>query len=136
MGLGTLNKTISLLTRLIDDKTTTEPILEFSPQKPSLPKAPVSSPLPRTSPESVGISSAYIAEFLTALELDKSLMSLGGEGVVFARRSRLALLPFIFEDTVLLETIEQGIEGTFHDYHVGLTELLNDVVSITCALFQ
>ena len=73
MGLGTLNKTISLLTRLIDDKTTTEPILEFSPQKPSLPKAPVSSPLPRTSPESVGISSAYIAEFLTALELDKSL---------------------------------------------------------------
>ena len=73
MGLGTINKTISLLTRLIDDKTTTEPILEFSPQKPSLPKAPVSSPLPRTSPESVGISSAYIAEFLTALELDKSL---------------------------------------------------------------
>ena len=73
MGLGTLNKTISLIGRLMDDKSATEPILEFAPQKPSLPKAPVSSLLPRVSPESEGISSAYISEFLTALELDKSL---------------------------------------------------------------
>ena len=73
MGLGTLNKTISLIGRLMDDKSATEPILEFTPKKPSLPKAPVSSPLPRVSPESEGISSAHISEFLTALELDKSL---------------------------------------------------------------
>ena len=63
-------------------------------------------------------------------------MPLGGEGVVFAWRPRLAFLPFVFEDSVFLETGEQGIEGTLHDYHVGLTELFDDVVGITCALFQ
>lgn len=73
MGLGTMSRTLTLVGRLMDDKSATEPILTFSPQKPSLPKSPVNSPLPRVSPESVGVGSDYIAEFLTALELDKSL---------------------------------------------------------------
>ena len=73
MGLGTMSRTLTLVGRLMDDKAATEPILAFSPQKPSLKKAPVASPLPRVSPESEGVGSDYISEFLTALELDKSL---------------------------------------------------------------
>ena len=73
MSLTSANRTAQLLLRLLDTKTTTEPIIQTEAQKPAVLLGRNSSPLPRSTPERQGISSGKIAAFLRELTEDPTL---------------------------------------------------------------
>lgn len=73
MSISSANRSIQLILRLLDPKTSTEPMVEFAPQKPELPLPGASSPLPRALPEQHGLPSRHIAAFLRELDRDPGL---------------------------------------------------------------
>lgn len=73
MSLSTTNRSLQLLLRLADGKTSTEPILDLPAQKPPVCRGVSSDPLPEQTPEKQGVSSRHIAAFLNALHQDPTL---------------------------------------------------------------
>lgn len=73
MGLRTVNRTLTLLSRLIDPKKSTTPMVLTLPQKPPCHRLAVAQPFERVSPESQGISSDTVAAFLRELAADPTL---------------------------------------------------------------
>ena len=73
MNITTLSRTFILLRRLLDTSTSTESILPVQPQKPPAPLTGISQPFPRQTPESAGIPSEYIENFLKELAADPDL---------------------------------------------------------------
>ena len=65
---------VRLLARIFDRRVSTETIIPYYPQKVACAEGHViSQPFPRTSPESQGVSSAYLHQFLSELEAETSL---------------------------------------------------------------
>ncbi len=73
MNLTTLNRTLALLRRLFDTGASTESIIQTAPQKPAAVLSDIECPLPRATPESQGISSNVIGDFVKALQADPTL---------------------------------------------------------------
>lgn len=73
MSILSANRSLQLVMRLLDAKSTTEPMVDFGPQKPELPLTCRSTRLPRSTAEQQGIPARHIAAFLRALEQDPSL---------------------------------------------------------------
>lgn len=73
MNLSNASRTFQLLGRILDVRTSTESFLPVESAKPSLPLRPAQQPLPRSTPESQGISSHHIRRFLQELERNKDL---------------------------------------------------------------
>ncbi len=74
MDLRTQHRALVLIRRMIDHRKPMQPCIATKPQKPPCRfDAPVKDPLPRATPESQGVSSAYLAAFLEELEKDESL---------------------------------------------------------------
>lgn len=74
MDLRTQRNALILIKHLFDRKITTVPCIETSTQKPPFGYTDeITQPFPRSTPEAQGISSEYIAEYLTALKEDKTL---------------------------------------------------------------
>jgi len=73
MSLSSANRSLQLVMRLLDSKNATEPLVDFGPQKPEIPLAHASQPLPREIPEREGIPSRHIAGFLNTLRQDPTL---------------------------------------------------------------
>ena len=64
------------------------------------------------------------------VELLQGLLSLSGQRVIFPRWSLGALLPFILQQSVFLQPVEQRIERSFHHNHLCLFQPPDDVVGI------
>lgn len=73
MSLTSANRSLQLLSRLLDTETATEPFFDAGPQKPEIPLGRSTRPLPRCVPERLGVSSKHIADFLRALQQEPSL---------------------------------------------------------------
>lgn len=73
MSLSSANRSMQLLVRLLDSKTSTEPMEDFGVQKPEIPLGRSSQPLPRATPEQEGVPSRQISAFLQALDQDPTL---------------------------------------------------------------
>ncbi len=73
MDLIVQKNTIKLLTQISDSKSLTSPIIPYKPQKPAFRHASVSQPFPRKSPESAGVRSEHILNYLRELQGDRSL---------------------------------------------------------------
>ena len=73
MKLTTASRTFQLLSRILDVRTSTEPFLPTAAEKPSIPLGAVSQPFPRATPESQGVSSRHIQNFLEELNRDREL---------------------------------------------------------------
>lgn len=73
MELGTVNRTVTLMLRLLDPRKSTVPLLPISPQKPSQRAVTIRQAFPRATPESQGIPSAHVAAFLNELQRDHTL---------------------------------------------------------------
>ena len=73
MSLSSANRSMQLLVRLLDSKTSTEPMEDFGVQKPEIPLGRSSQPLPRANPEQEGVPSRQISAFLQALDQDPTL---------------------------------------------------------------
>ncbi len=67
MSLSSVNRTLQLISRLLDADTPTEPLAEFGVQKPELPRKKSSQPLTPCRPEQQGVSSRLLSDFLLAL---------------------------------------------------------------------
>jgi CubicO group peptidase (beta-lactamase class C family) len=72
MNLNVVNKVATQVFRFVDTKKPTEPIMETLVQKPEIPKGTGGTHLPRTTPESAGISSRMIREYVEAIKADKT----------------------------------------------------------------
>lgn len=73
MSLSSVNKTLQLLTRLLDTEHPTEPMADFGVQKPALTCGRSGSPLPRCTPEWQGVPSTLICQFLQSLRDEPTL---------------------------------------------------------------
>ncbi len=73
MSLRTVNRTVSLLLRVMDPKKSTTPMVLTVPQKPPCRRLSVAQPFERVTPESQGIPSDTIAAFLRELQNDRTL---------------------------------------------------------------
>ena len=73
MNISTLNRTFVLLRRLFDTTSSTKSILPARPQKPPVVLSDVQQPFPRMAPETQGVSSKQIAEFVDELTADPEL---------------------------------------------------------------
>ncbi len=73
MSLRTASRTLTLLSRIVDPKKSTTPMVLTPPQKPPCHRLSVAQPFLRVTPESQGVSSSTIAEFLSALAADREL---------------------------------------------------------------
>ena len=73
MSLRTASRTLTLLSRIVDPKKSTTPMVLTPPQKPPCHRLSVAQPFLRVSPESQGVSSNTIADFLQALAADREL---------------------------------------------------------------
>ncbi len=73
MSFSSTNHVLQLLSRILDPTTATEPMVEFPPQKPSIPLGRSAQPLPENTPERQGIASSHIAAFLQDLDADPTL---------------------------------------------------------------
>lgn len=72
MNLNSFNRTVSLLLRLTDTQIATTPIVPFVPQKPAPEVRAPLMPLARCTPESAGISSEYLNEYVLRLYNEKA----------------------------------------------------------------
>ena len=75
MSLSSANRTLQLLTRILDTDSPTEAIVDAGPQKPEIPLPRNAHPLPRAVPEQQGVPSRQIAAFLNALPLEWGVIS-------------------------------------------------------------
>lgn len=73
MSLTSANRSLQLLSRLLDTEAATEPFFDAGPQKPKIPLGQDTKPLPHAVPERLGVSSKHIADFLRALQQEPSL---------------------------------------------------------------
>lgn len=73
MSLSSASRALQLIVRLMDARNTTEPMIDWGPQKPEIPLNRASTPLPKDAPERNGIPSRHIAAFLQALAQDPTL---------------------------------------------------------------
>ncbi len=73
MNLTTASRTFQLLSRIMDVRTATEPLLPPVAEKPPIPLGPVSQPFPRSTPESQGVSSRHLQSFLEELDRGREL---------------------------------------------------------------
>lgn len=74
MDIKIQTNTLRLITRLSDRTNRTEPCIPFVPQKPEfIEKYEPVMPFETASPEQVGISSRYIADFYREIDCDESL---------------------------------------------------------------
>lgn len=73
MELGTVNRTVSLMARMLNLRKSTVPIVPTRPQKTAGTPVTIQQPFLRVSPESQGISSAHIAAFIDELRRDRTL---------------------------------------------------------------
>lgn len=73
MSLSSANRTLQMLSRLMDTEHSTETYFEMGVQKPAIETGRSTQPLPCVSPERQGISSRHIADFLRALETEPTL---------------------------------------------------------------
>ncbi len=73
MSLTSANRTLQMISHLLDTDTATEPFFDAGPQKPAIPHSRNSQPVPRSRPEQQGISSGHMAAFLRALEEEPTL---------------------------------------------------------------
>lgn len=67
MNLSTMSRAYQLLMRILDSRTATEPFLPVRAEKLLLPLQPPIQPLPRCTPEAVGLSSHHLRKFLEEL---------------------------------------------------------------------
>lgn len=86
MSLSSANRSMQLLVRLLDSKTSTEPMEEFGVQKPEIPFGRSSQPFPREIPEREGVPSRQVADFLLALDQDPTL---GMHSVLILRNGKI-----------------------------------------------
>lgn len=73
MSLSSANRTLQMLSRLMDTEHSTETYFEMGVQKPAIATGRSTQPLPCVSPERQGISSRHIADFLRALATEPTL---------------------------------------------------------------
>lgn len=73
MSLSSANRTLQMLSRLMDTEHATETYFDMGVQKPAIATGRSTQPLPCVSPERQGISSRHIAGFLQALEAEPAL---------------------------------------------------------------
>lgn len=64
---------LALIGQIADPKGSTKPRIETTPQKPEYTMKPIDQPFPRSTPESQGIESKRVKEYLRALEGDETL---------------------------------------------------------------
>lgn len=88
MNLNVVNKVATQVFRFFDTKNPTEPIMETLPQKPEIPALGGGTSLPRATPESMGVHSSLIREYVAAIDADKTqnmhnLMILRGGKVIY-----------------------------------------------------
>ena len=75
MNLTTASRTFQLLSRILDPRASTEPFLPTAAEKPSMPPVPIQQPFPRAAPESQGVSSRHLRQFLEELARGRDLFS-------------------------------------------------------------
>ncbi len=73
MNIFAMTQSASLAGRIFDSKTPTEPMITYRSYKPAFVFERHSTKLKRATPEEVGISSAYIREFISKIASDKTL---------------------------------------------------------------
>ena len=73
MNLNAINRLATFSFRLSDLKKVTEPIMETLPQKPEIPRTLGGTSLERVRPESMGISSQVILDYVKKISSDKTL---------------------------------------------------------------
>jgi CubicO group peptidase (beta-lactamase class C family) len=73
MKISSVNRTVNLLTQIINIDKPTEAPVEFRAQKPPFCPMPVRQPLPRATPESQGVSSDVLRAFLQRLADDPTI---------------------------------------------------------------
>lgn len=77
MSIFSINKSVSFLLQLMDTKKSTQPVISLEHNKPQCKKTPIENAFKRGTPESVGISSKELSEFLLKLKNDKNLFMHG-----------------------------------------------------------
>ncbi|MDE7260668.1 MAG: serine hydrolase, partial [Oscillospiraceae bacterium] len=73
MNLTTASRTFQLLSRILDVRTPTEPFIPTAAEKPAIPLGAAAQPFPRATPESQGIPSRHIQNFLEELNRGREL---------------------------------------------------------------
>ncbi len=73
MDLIIQKNTIKLLKQISDPRNLTSPIIPYRPQKPAFVARAVSPAFPRRAPESAGVRSEHIIDYLNELQSDRSL---------------------------------------------------------------
>jgi len=73
MNLNAVNKLATHVFRFVDTKKATEPIMETVPQKPEIPSPKNGTCLERVTPETMGVPSHVIRDYIEAIEKDKTL---------------------------------------------------------------
>ena len=73
MDIVNQTRAAKLILQLLTPGKTTEPVIPYSPQKPDFPSVASGALLPRATPESRGISSKHISDFLIELASDPTL---------------------------------------------------------------
>lgn len=73
MDIRSYGNMLTLMNRIFDHRSETEPLIKTEPQKPEWRACPIEQPFSRKTPEECGIPSGYIAAFLRELKADKSL---------------------------------------------------------------
>ena len=68
MSILNINRSLSLAGRIFDVTRPTEPIIELPHTKPALPVRGTADPLPRCTPEEVGVPSSLVLEFAQLLK--------------------------------------------------------------------
>lgn len=68
MSILSFNKSVALITRVLDARTPTEPMINIPRGKPALTPEPSPAPLDRVLPEEVGVPSADVLAFAKSLE--------------------------------------------------------------------
>ncbi|MBR6742800.1 MAG: serine hydrolase [Clostridia bacterium] len=91
MSILNLNKSVALITRVLDTKTPTEPLIDIPRGKPALCAAPSTAPLARVLPEEVGLPSADVLAFAKSLEKNDTVnihsVTLVRDGKIFFERA-------------------------------------------------
>lgn len=73
MGISSLNKSVNLMLQAFDSKKATEPLITLSHDKPECREVMIKQPFERATPESVGVSSNDLSDFILKLKNDKTL---------------------------------------------------------------
>ncbi len=134
MGISSINKALTLITRASDTTAPTEPLISLPHDKPQF-GAPASSKLDRAAPEEVGVDSLYLYSYLKELEKDRSVnlqgLMLAKDGRIFFEcgiDGRDITLPrFVFSASKSVLSLAIGI--LCGDGLLSLSEKLSDLFS-------